>query len=130
MNRIHKSFLLVWAVVPVTLACRADPPAPPEVPALAQVKSFSASPTQLNEGEPTTLTWEVENATSVTIRTLSGEPVAVPDGSSATGSVAVTVQAPGPTGPKMESVTPPVHMNVNGSGPLNGATASRASDCP
>ena len=84
MNKTH---LLVWAVLPALLACPPAPTPPPEVPASATVKSFSASPTEVQAEESTTLSWEVENANAISLRTVSGKEIPVPEGSLNQGTV-------------------------------------------
>ncbi len=84
MNKTH---LLVWAVLPALLACPAPTPPPPEVPASATVKSFTASPTEVKAEEATTLSWEVEDATAIALRTASGKEIAIPEGMLKQGTV-------------------------------------------
>ena len=81
------------ALVPLLVACPAQPPAPQEVPKSAVVKAFSASPAEVAPGESATLTWEVEDTKSVSITTLNGEPIPVPDPAASKGTVAVEVEA-------------------------------------
>ena len=90
MTRINGSFLLVCAVLPALLACP-DPKPLPAPPVVATVKSFTSSLSTLKSGETTSLSWEVENATSVSIHTDRGEAVALPNGFQNIGSVDVPV---------------------------------------
>jgi peptidoglycan-associated lipoprotein len=51
-------------------ACKkkaAPPPPPPPPPPSAPTASLSANPNTVNQGQPTTLTWETTNATDVSI---------------------------------------------------------------
>lgn len=60
----------------------------------AEIISFTASPTSAKAGETITLTWEVKNASSVTIRAALSDPNAtdsVQDGLPLSGSTTVTV---------------------------------------
>ena len=90
-------------------------------PAPPSITSFTASPTTINKGDVTTLTWKTENATSVTlspsIPAEDNQPLALsgsatdtpassttytltatgPGGASATAQVTVTVNIPAPT---------------------------------
>ena len=88
---MNKRSWLILAVLPALLACPPETPPPPEVPVPATVKSFTASPTEVEANAPTTLTWEIENATSLTLRTLSGKQIPVPEGSLRQGTVQVEV---------------------------------------
>jgi peptidoglycan-associated lipoprotein len=67
-----KWFLLVMALsVVMTLgACKkkvAPPPPPPPPPPAAPTASLTANPSTVEKGQSTTLTWETQNATEVTI---------------------------------------------------------------
>ena len=79
------------ALVPLLVACPATPPQQ-EVPKSAVVKLFSASPAEVGAGEAATLSWEVEDAKSVSIATLDGAPIALPDATASRGTTLVTVQ--------------------------------------
>ena len=63
--------VLALAVVLAVSACGkkqvAAPPPPPPPPQLAPTASLSANPNTINAGQATTLTWNTEHATDVTI---------------------------------------------------------------
>ena len=79
------------ALVPLLVACPAEPPKQ-EVPKSAAVRVFSASPAEVSAGEKATLTWEVEDATGISITTLAGESVPLPDATASKGTIDVPVQ--------------------------------------
>lgn len=85
---------LVAATVVATLwSCTKPPPPEQEVPVAASVAAFTASKSRVAPGEAVTLSWEVKDATSVSVATLSGEPVTLSNPSAQKGSVEVTVDS-------------------------------------
>jgi peptidoglycan-associated lipoprotein len=67
-----KWIALVFALCAVMMlgACKkkvAPPPPPPPPPAAAPTASLTANPNTVDQGQPTTLTWETTNATDVSI---------------------------------------------------------------
>ncbi|MHB8876348.1 MAG: hypothetical protein ACYC8T_21860, partial [Myxococcaceae bacterium] len=80
------------ALLPLIAGC--PPAAPPPIPAPvpATVTSFSASATQAAPGDKVTLTWAVQDATSVSLTELTAGPVAI-DPAAQSGSVEVKVEA-------------------------------------
>ncbi len=91
--RIQKKLLIAAAaLIPALMACPAETPPDPVTPKPAKVKSFSAAPAQVAlRGELATLSWDVEDATSITIATAAGQPVPVEDPSQNQGTVQVKV---------------------------------------
>jgi peptidoglycan-associated lipoprotein len=63
--------LLTLASIVTIAACHKKPPAapppPPPPPPAAPTASITASPTTINKGQSTTLTWQTSNATDVNI---------------------------------------------------------------
>jgi peptidoglycan-associated lipoprotein len=122
-----KWFMLVLALSAIMVlgACKkktAPPPPPPPPPPAAPTASLSANPTTVNKGEPTTLTWETNNATDVSIETIgpvkpSGSQQVTPTdsttytltakgaGGTQTATARVTVNAPPPPQPPAPTVT-------------------------
>jgi peptidoglycan-associated lipoprotein len=72
-SRKWKWMMLVLALASIMMlgACKKKappaPPPPPPPPPAAPTASITASPTTINKGQSTTLTWQTSNATDVTI---------------------------------------------------------------
>ena len=72
--------LILFSFVLILAGCGtktvAAPPPPPPPPPAAPTASLSATPSSIEVGQSSTLTWETQNATEVT---LDGEPVSARD---------------------------------------------------
>jgi peptidoglycan-associated lipoprotein len=71
-HEYRKSITLVFALSVVMMlgACKkkvAPPPPPPPPPPAAPTASLTANPSTIQKGQSTTLTWETQNATDVSI---------------------------------------------------------------
>ena len=77
MKHSHKKWItLVFALSVVLMlgACKkkvAPPPPPPPPPPAAPTASLTANPSTIQKGQSTTLTWETQNATDVSIDGIS-----------------------------------------------------------
>jgi peptidoglycan-associated lipoprotein len=122
-----KWFMLVLALgsIMVLGACKkktAPPPPPPPPPPAAPTASLSANPATINKGESSTLTWETNNATDVSIEGIgpvkpSGSQQVTPTdsttytltakgaGGTQTATARVTVNAPPPPPPPQPTAT-------------------------
>ena len=94
--------LLTLASIVTIAACHKKPPAapppPPPPPPAAPTASITASPTTINKGQSTTLTWQTSNATDVNIE---GIGAVQPSGSQSvqpTDSTTYRLVAKGPGG--------------------------------
>ncbi len=70
-------FAGLFAAVLATAGCSPKPQPVPEAPVPATVSQFNVDKTALDEAGPVTLSWKLENATSLSIATLTGEAVEV-----------------------------------------------------
>lgn len=113
--------VLVFAVTSILVlgACKkkvASPPTPPPPPPPAPTVSLTASPSVIERGQSSTLTWETQNATDISIDSIgsvaaSGSHTVTPGesatyrlvakgpGGSDTASARITVNAPPPPAP-------------------------------
>ncbi|HZR32798.1 MAG TPA: peptidoglycan-associated lipoprotein Pal [Terriglobales bacterium] len=95
------TLVLALSVVMMLGACKkkvAPPPPPPPPPPTAPTASLTANPSSINKGESTTLTWETQNATDVSI---DGQGAVQPSGSKSvtpTDSTTYRLVAKGPGG--------------------------------
>src|SRR5205814_507856 len=95
--------MLIFALGAIMMlgACKkkvAPPPPPPPPPPTAPTASLTANPSSINKGESTTLTWETQNATDVSI---DGQGAVNPSGSQSvtpTDSTTYRLVAKGPGG--------------------------------
>jgi peptidoglycan-associated lipoprotein len=68
--RRHSLFLTAIAALVLVAGCHKKPPAPPPAPPPpppAPTASLSANPDSIQAGQSTTLTWQTQNATDITI---------------------------------------------------------------
>src|SRR5436305_4870294 len=119
--------MLIFALGAIMLlrACKkkvAPPPPPPPPPPAAPTASLTANPNAIEKGQATTLTWETNNATDVSIEGIgpvkpSGSQQASPtesttytltakgSGGTQTATARVTVNAPPPPPPPAPTAT-------------------------
>jgi peptidoglycan-associated lipoprotein len=119
--RSVRKLMLVVGLVALALAggCKkkvaTTPPAPPPTPAAAQpTVTLNASPTAINAGQSSTLSWSSTNATDLDIQPGVGK--VAPQGSTPvtpTQSTDYTITASGPGG----SATATAHVDVNAAPP-------------
>ena len=72
MKTAGKIVIATALLAGVLAGCKEEAPPPVVVPKAATVKSFTASPSEVKKDESVTLSYVVENATEVAIRTLGG----------------------------------------------------------
>jgi hypothetical protein len=90
--------LLRWGYLPLAMVvltvagCR-ETNAPPPVAGkpTAKIVSFTISADQVDPGQQVTLSWQVELAQKLSLRTLAGDEISIPSGSESQGSVSVSV---------------------------------------
>ncbi len=77
----------------VLAACPSPTPPTPVAPTPATVLSFTVAPEEAGQGDTVTLTWEVEDATELTIHALAGEAIPLDEPGRLRGSTTVEVDA-------------------------------------
>jgi len=96
-------------------AAKAEPPSPPPPPA-APTATLAANPAVIQQGQSTTLTWQTDNATEITIDGLGTVPASGTRSISPNASTTYTLMAKGPGGSKDASarvtVNEPVAQNT------------------
>lgn len=92
--KLNLTWIAAGLAVMTAFGCKPPPPPEQKVPVAATVKSFTVDKPQIAEaGDTVTLSWEVENATGVSLATLDGTAVPLTDATAATGSVETKVEA-------------------------------------
>ena len=115
---VHKVMLVVGLIGLMFAGCKkpvaTTPPAAPPTPAAQPTVTLNASPTAINSGQSSTLSWSSTNATDLDIQPGIGK--VAPQGSTPvtpTQSTDYTITASGPGG----SATATAHVDVNAAPP-------------
>lgn len=92
-------------------AAKAEPPSPPPPPA-APSATLAANPAAIQQGQSTTLTWQTDNASDITIDGLGTVPAAGSRSVTPNASTTYTLTAKGPGGSKDASARVTVNEKV------------------
>ena len=82
---------------------KTTPPPPPALPPSAPTATLAATPDVIQQGQPTTLTWETQNAQEITITGLGTVPAGGSRSITPDSSTTYTLDAKGPGGTKEAS---------------------------
>ena len=82
---------------------KTTPPPPPALPPSAPTATLAATPDVIQQGQPTTLTWETQNAQEITIRGLGTVPASGSRSITPISSTTYTLDAKGSGGTKEAS---------------------------
>jgi peptidoglycan-associated lipoprotein len=97
-------------------AAKATPPSNPPSPA-TPTATLSASPDVIQQGQTTTLTWQTQNASDITIQGLGTVPATGSRSVSPSSSTTYTLVAKGPGGSQDASARVTVNTAVSNAGP-------------
>jgi peptidoglycan-associated lipoprotein len=122
MNRVKVSMLAVILAGVLSFAgcskkaAKATPPSNPPAPA-TPTATLSASPDVIRQGQSTTLSWQTQNASDITIQGLGTVPASGSRSVSPNSSTTYTLVAKGPGGSQDASARVTVNMAVSNAAP-------------